>query len=423
MNRAPSVDVVIIGAGQAGLSTSFHLGQRGIEHLVLEQDRIGESWRSQRWDSFCLVTPNWTVQLPGFTYQGPDPDGFLGRDELVAYLDRYVATLTPPVRTGMRVTSVERADGHFTVQAGHERLECQAVVVATGSFRKPKLPPFTDALPAGVLQLHSSQYRNPQQLPDGAVLVVGTGQSGAQIIEELHEAERAVFASVSRCPRAPRRYRGKDIVWWGKMGGLYERTVDTLESPAEKTACHPQSSGRRGGHDIFLRELAKDGVRLLGRAESIQDGVVRVAADLGENLRKADEFAENVLNQLDQAVAKMGIPLPEDQNPRGVGASVADELHPVSELDLQNAGVTSIIWATGYTPDFSFVHFPVFDASGRPVQRRGATSFPGLYFVGLEWLHTPKSGLLLGVGEDAEHIATTIANAAKSESHEVEAPV
>jgi putative flavoprotein involved in K+ transport len=255
------------------------------------------------------------------------------------------------------------------------------------------------------------------------VLVVGTGQSGAQIAEELHEAGRRVFLSVSHCGRVPRRYRGRDIVWWGKMGGLYERTVDQLESPAEKTACHPQTSGRRGGHDIYMRQLARDGVRLLGRVSSVADGVLTIAPDLGENLRKADEFAENVLKQLDEAVAKMGMPLPEDQNPRGIGALIPDEVDLIRELNLAKAGIATIIWATGYRADFSFVKLPVFDQSGQPVQRQGVTSVLDLYFVGLEWLHKPKSGLLLGVGEDAEHIASVIARTAKSESQEAEVPI
>jgi putative flavoprotein involved in K+ transport len=204
------------------------------------------------------------------------------------------------------------------------------------------------------------------------------------------------------------------------MGGLYERTVDTLESPAEKSACHPISSGRNGGHDIYLRQLGEEGVRLMGRIEGVDEGTVEVAADLAENLRKADEFAENVLTQLDQAVAKMAMSLPEDQNPRGIGQRTADEEKPIRRLDLAASGITSVIWATGYTPDFSFVRLPVLDSSSQPVQRRGVTSVSGLFFVGLEWLHKPKSGLLLGVGEDAEYIASVIAARAKSGSTQAE---
>ena len=416
-------EVVVIGAGQGGLATSYHLTQQGVEHVILEQDRVGESWRSQRWDSFCLVTPNWTLQLPGFPYQGADPDGFMGRDELVDYFDSYVRSFEPPIWTGVKVTSVDRAAGRFRVMAGESTIEAGAVVVATGSYRRPKLPSLSSRLPVELFQIHSGQYKNPAQLPDGAALVVGTGQSGAQIAEELHESGRPLFVSVSSCGRVPRRYRGKDAVWWGKMGGLYERTVDSLKSPAEKSACHPQASGKRGGHDIYLRQLAREGVMLLGRVQAADDGRLTLAPDLKENLRKADEFAENILKQLDEAVTKMGMPLPEDQNPRGVGAAVPHEDDPVLELDLKAAGITSIIWATGYHADFSFVRAPVFDDAGQPAQRQGVTAVPGLYFVGLEWLHKPKSGLLLGVGEDAEHITSVIVGETRSESKKAEASI
>jgi putative flavoprotein involved in K+ transport len=417
-------EVVVIGAGQGGLATSYHLTQQGVEHVILEQDRVGESWRSQRWDSFCLVTPNWTLQLPGFPYQGSEPDSFMGRDEVVAYLDSYQRSFDPPIRTGMKVTLVEPAAGdRLRVTAGDSTVDAGAVVVATGSYRRPKLPALSSRLPVELFQIHSSQYKNPAQLPHGAVLVVGTGQSGAQIAEELHESGRPLFVSVSSCPRVPRRYRGKDAVWWGKMGGLYERTVDSLKSPAEKSACHPIGSGRRGGHDIYLRQLAQEGVTLLGRVRAVDDGCLTLAPDLKENLRKADEFAENILKQLDEAVTKMGMPLPEDQNPRGIGALVPGEDDPILKLDLKAAGITSVVWATGHRADFSFVRAPVFDDAGQPVQRQGVTVVPGLYFVGLEWLHKPKSGLLLGVGEDAEHITSVIVGETRSESKKAEASI
>lgn len=415
-------DVIVIGAGQAGLATSYHLAQHAVEHVVLEEARPSESWRSGRWDSFCLVTPNWTVQLPGFAYQGPDPDGFMARDDLIAYFERYITSFYPPVRSGVAVTSVSGGgEDWFEIGAGESTYEARAVVVATGSYRRPRRLSLANNLPPRVFQVHSSEYKNPAQLPEGAALVVGTGQSGAQIAEELHESGRRLFVSVSSCPRVPRRYRGKDAVWWGKMGGLYERTVDSLKSPAEAWACHPVISGRNGGHDIYLRRLAQEGVTLLGRVEAIDHNRLALAGDLKENLRKADEFAENILRQLDEAVAKMGMPLPEDQNFRGIGPSVPHEDDPIRGLDVRAAGITSVVWATGYAPDFSFVRAPLFDASGRPVQRRGVTSVPGLYFVGLEWLHTPKSGLLLGVGEDAEHIASVIAGETKSKLQKTEA--
>ena len=421
MVRRETVDIVVVGAGQAGLSTSYWLTQHGLEHVVLEQDRIAEAWRSQRWDSFCLVTPNWTVQLPGFAYVGPEPDGFMGRDEIVAYLKAYAGSFNPPVRTGTRVTSLEqRPTGAFWLRGEGASIEARTVVVATGSYRVPKVPEVSRRLRAGVLQIHSSDYRNPDQLPDGAVLVVGTGQSGAQIAEELHEAGRRVFLSVSRCARVPRRYRGKDALWWAVRGGLMERTVESLSSPAERFACHPHVSGRGGGHDINLRQLARAGVVLLGRVKSARDGKVQLVPDLKDNLTKADEFAENILKQLDQAVSQVGMPFPEDTNPRGIGPEVPDEADPILELDLQASGITSIVWATGYRSEFSWIRLPVLDSWGNPIQRRGVTAVPGLLFVGLEWMHTQKSGLLLGVGDDAAYVASAIDNRANAKSQGAE---
>lgn len=421
MTGQKRIDVVVVGAGQAGLATSYHLSRKGIDHIVFEQDRVAESWRSGRWDSFCLVTPNWTVQLPGFAYNGPNPDGFMEREELIAYFDGYVASFDPPLEAGVQVISVAPGEPErFQVAAGDSTYEARAVVIATGSYRRPKRPRFASSLPSNILQLHSSEYKNPRQLPDGAALVVGTGQSGAQIAEELHESGRTLFVSVSSCPRVPRHYRGRDAVRWAKIAGFYDRTVDTLKSPAEKSACHPVTSGRRGGHDINLRQLALDGVALLGRVQAIDGDRLALAPDLKDNLRKADEFAETILRQLDEAVAKMGMPLPADENRRGIGPTVPHEDDPIRDLDLRDAGITSVIWATGYDPEFSFVRAPVFDASGQPVQRQGITAVPGLFFVGLEWLHTPKSGLLLGVGEDAEHITSAIV-AAQSKFETAEA--
>jgi len=419
-----TVDVVVVGAGQAGLATSFHLTQQGVDHVVLERDRAAHAWRAQRWDSFCLVTPNWTVQLPGFAYDGPDPDGYMKRDELVAYFERYLESFNPPVRTGVRVESLDAGPDHdrLRLTASEGTFSARSVVVATGSFQHPKLPAVAQSLGADVAQLHSIAYKNPEQLPAGAVLVVGTGQSGAQIAEELHESGRDVFLSVGSCGRVPRRYRGKDTVWWGFQGGAFDRTVDSLKSPAEKFACHPHVSGRNGGHDINLRQLARDGVRLLGRLQGAEAGTIRLAPDLEENLRKADEFAESILKQLDEGVAKLGLPLPEDMNPRGIGAAVPNQADPIRELSLREADITTIVWATGYQPDFSWIRLPIFEATGYPWQRRGISSQPGVYFVGLEWLHKPKSGLLLGVGEDAAYIASTITTRAHGKPMEMEAP-
>lgn len=413
-----TVDVLVVGAGQAGLATSYYLTQQGRDHIVLEQDSVAESWRSSRWDSFCLVTPNWTVQLPGFPYQGPDLDGFMTKDEILDYFDRYVASFHPPVRARTRVTSLERRAGEagFQVLTESASFYAREVVVATGSYQRPRLPDVAAKLPPELFQIHSSEYKNPDKLPLGAVLVVGTGQSGTQIAEELHGAGRDVFLSVSSCGRVPRRYRGRDTILWGVKAGALDRTVDTLKSPMERFACHPHVSGTEGGHDINLRQLARNGVILLGRVQSTREGRLILAADLSLNLAKSDQFAENLLEQLDEAVQKLGLDLPPDTNPRGVGPQVPHETKPILELDLRASRITSVVWATGYVHDFSWIHLPVFDDVGYPIQQRGVTPAAGLYFVGLEWLYKQKSGLLLGVGEDAAHVTSTIAARARTRS-------
>jgi putative flavoprotein involved in K+ transport len=258
-------DIIVIGGGQAGLSVSYYLAREGREHIVLEQGRIGETWLSKRWDSFTLVTPNWTVQLPGSPYDEEDPDGFVLRDEVVAYLERYVESFNLPVRCGVRVNSLQQGpQGGYLLNAGQMTFEAKNVVVATGAFQVPKIPPMSSQIPSDILQIHTDGYRNPQSLPRGSVLIIGTGQSGCQIAEELNKSGRTVYLATSSCGRAPRRYRGKDIIWWMNKIGMLDDLVDKLPSPSGKFACNPHVSGKGGGHDINLRQLANDGVVLLG---------------------------------------------------------------------------------------------------------------------------------------------------------------
>jgi putative flavoprotein involved in K+ transport len=403
-----SIHTVVIGGGQAGLATSYHLTQRGLEHVVLEKSRVGESWRSQRWDSFTLVTPNWSLRLPGFPYQGPDPDGFLTRDQTVAYLEDYVALFDPPLRLGVEVTSVAmRPTSHgYRVETNQGTLDAANVVVATGSYQKPKFPPFSAKLPARLCQIHSVAYRNPKQLPPGAVLVVGSGQSGAQIAEELYLGGRQVYLSVGSSGRFPRRYRGKDIGWWLEQMGFLKRTVDALPSPAARFAPSGHLSGKDGGHTLNLHQFARDGVTLLGHVADVRQGQVYLAADLKENLAKADQAAAGIRKSADEYVERAGIQAPDDPQPELRDGYEAKEIR---ELDLGSAGIRTVLWATGYRFDFSWVEAPLLDDYGYPIQRRGVTDYPGLYFVGLHWLHTIASALLSGVGDDAAHVVEHIA--------------
>jgi putative flavoprotein involved in K+ transport len=404
---ADFIETIIIGGGQAGLATSYYLGQMGREHLVLEQARYaGNTWRNQRWDSFTFVTPNWMIQLPGAGYQGDDPDGYLPRDGIVRYFEGYVERYKFPIRYGVRASSVVRNEAGYLVKTEQEEFRAANVVIATGFFQKPKLPTFSAKLPPGIVQLHTSEYRNPDRLPPGAVLVVGSGQSGCQIAEELYLSGRKVYFSVGGTGRVPRRYRGKDITWWFFKSKLGERTVDQLESPKEKYLENPQATGVRGGHTINLHQFVRDGVVLLGHARDCQDGKISLAPDLVESLAKSDQFELDTLKRIDEAILQSGMNFPEEKQPE-LRDGYASEIIP--SLDLKTAGISSIIWAMGYQFDYSLVKLPVFDEDGFPLQKRGVTSFPGLYFIGLPWLFKRQSDLLYGVGEDAEYIAATIA--------------
>jgi putative flavoprotein involved in K+ transport len=400
---------IIIGGGQGGLSTSYYLAQRGHEHIILEQAaQAGNAWRNERWDSFSLLTPNWSFRLPGAEYQGEAPEGFLARDEVVAAFEGYVEGFHLPVRYGAQVTAVESlTDGSgYCVRLGEEALEARNVVIATGLFQRPKIPAFGTDLPAHITQLHSGQYRNPQALPPGAVLVVGSAQSGCQIAEELYLSGRKVYLCVGQAGRAPRRYRGKDVYEWLHLNGFLDRTVDQLPSPRARFAANPHLSGRDGGRSLNLHQFARDGVQLLGRIQDGRDGRIWLAPDLKEKLAQADKFEREIVRLVDNFITQSGLDVPQEDLP-----VLRDgyEVEEIGVLDLLLAGVTNIIWAMGYAFDFNMVRLPVFDEDGYPIQNRGETDHAGLYFVGLPWLHKMKSGLLLGVGEDAEYLAERIA--------------
>ncbi len=405
------IDVVIIGGGQAGLALSYYLTQQGRTHVVLERGRVAETWRSQRWDSFTLVTPNWMTQLPGFPSQGEDPDGFLPHDEIVITLERYAQSFHAPLRYGIQATAVRlRPEGDgYLVETSDGAFEAANVVLATGGFPVPRLPRASAAIPVNIMQLHSSQYRKPQRLPSGAILVVGSGQSGSQIAEELHQSGRQVYVCVSRCGRSPRRYRGKDVMWWVNQMGGYDRTVDSLPSPAARFVCHPDLSGKDGGHEINLRQLARKGVVLLGRLQEVQGNHVILAPDLEENLARADALAAQLTHAIDDYVLRTGMAVPEKSMIDDPTSKWVPPAEPIPEVDLYAAGISTVIWATGFRLDFGWVHVPVFDAAGSPLHQRGITSSPGLYFLGLPWLSKEKSALLFGIGEDAAFLASAIA--------------
>lgn len=411
-----AVDTLVIGGGQAGLATSYWLTQAGVEHIVLERrDALGGSW-PDRWDSFHLVAPNFTLLLPGMPYSGPDPDAFMARDDVIAYVRTYATSFGAPVRLGTAVRSLTATGDRFLAHAddrsGDRTFVARNVVLATGPYQRPKIPAAADRLAPHIQQLHAHQYRRPSGLADGAVLVVGTGQSGTQIAEELHQSGREVHLAVSRCPSAPRRYRGRDVMWWllqtflhGAEVGVPFPTVADLPSPAARFGCNPHLSGKDGGHDINLRRFARDGIRLYGALEQAEGTVVRFTADLAERLAVAESTFEKKFRPLfDAYIAAAGIDAPPDDRPP------PDDHLPdtVTELDLDAAGIGAVVWATGYGLDFGWVDLPVFDEWGYPRHERGVTVRPGLYAVGLPWLHSEPSSVFAGVGADAEHVANNI---------------
>lgn len=403
-----TTNTVIVGGGQAGLSVSYFLKKLRVDHLVLEQaDLPGDAWRNHRWDSFTLNTPRWQSRLPGDRFGSEDADGFMPKDEIAARFEKLARPL--PVRYGARVVAIERisASGTYVVEIdGGEQVTARNVVVATGLHQTPKIPSLSRDFPSHIRQLHSDGYRNPEKLPPGAVLVVGSAQSGAQITEELYESGRKVFLAVGRAGRTPRRYRGRDANWWIDRLGHYDRRVSELPSPKAKFSGKPHISGTKGGHTINLHQFAHDGVTLLGRLAGVSGGVVMLAGDLRDNLAAADRSEADLVKAVDAHVAQTRTVAPEETLP----ALTDGFAQPVlTELDLKAAGITNVIWATGYNFDFSIVRLPVVDGDGFPIQTRGVTAYAGLFFVGLPWLHTAKSGLIYGVGEDASYIADRIA--------------
>lgn len=398
------IGTVVIGGGQAGLSVSRELTQLGVEHAVLERGRVAETWRS-RWDSFCLVTPNWSVRLPGHPYDGDDPDGFMPRDELVAYFERYAAAVEAPVREGVEVSSLRpHPNGGFELQSSAGELAASNVVLATGAYQRPHRPAGAPTLPGDLLQIDVEAYRNPSELPEGAVLVVGSGQSGCQIAEELHEAGRDVFLACGRAAWSQRRIDGRDVVWWLEAAGDFEDRLDDLPSPGARLLANLQNSGARGGHDLHYRILQRMGVTLLGRFLHAEGTRARFATDLGDSVAFGDKRNAEIMDGFREAAARLSLPEPDIAPPGPIDTNTPEE------LDLSGFG--AVVFAGGFRPAYgSWVHYPdAFDELGFPVHRDGAsTVVPGLFFVGVHFLRKRKSSLLIGVGEDAALVAREIA--------------
>jgi putative flavoprotein involved in K+ transport len=397
--------VVVVGAGQAGLAVSFELTRAGVAHVVFERGRVGQTWRG-RWESFCLVTPNWFVQLPGHPYDGDDPDGFMPRDEIARYLERYAARFEAPVQEGVEVTAVQPGpDGGFLLDTSEGEIVAEAVVLSTGAYQRPHRPAGAATLPAGLLPIDVEDYHRPDDLPAGPVLVVGSGQSGCQIAEELHLTGRDVFLACGRASWFPRRLGDRDLSWWALETGFLDVTVGELPSPEARLAANVQATGTRGGHDLHYRTLRKMGVTLLGRFIGAEGRHARFAPDLGASVAWGDERNAQLMDLVRKLVAERDLPQPEIAEPEPFPGDAPEA------LDLRGFG--AVVFAGGFRPAYdSWVRLPgAFDELGFPIHEEGASTVaPGLYFVGVHFLRKRKSSLLNGVGEDAAIVARQIAS-------------
>ena len=397
-------ETVVVGGGQAGLSISHELTAAGVPHVVLERGRVGQTWRG-RWDSFCLVTPNWGCQLPGHPYDGDDPDGFMPRDDIVGYLKRYAESFDAPVREGVDVTALRRSGDGLLLETSEGDIEARNVVLSTGAYQRPNRPAGAASLPPGLLQIDVEGYRNPDELPAGAVLVVGSGQSGCQIAEELHLAGRDVFLACGRAGWAPRRFNGQDLAWWLLEAGSLDDRVEDLPEPGARLWGNVQASGHDGGHDLHYRTLHTMGVTLLGHFLGADGDDALFALDLQGSIDWGDQRHAKIVGDFRKHAVEAGLPWQDLDAPEPVDAE------PVERVPLRELG--AVVFTSGFRPDYeSWVHCDgAFDELGFPLHRDGAsTAVPGLYFVGVHFLRKRKSSLLIGVGEDAAIVARQIAD-------------
>jgi len=404
------IDTLVVGGGQAGVAMSEHLRNNNVPHLVLERDRIAERWRTGRWDSMVANGPAWHDRFPGQGFDDIAPDAFPAKERVADYFVDYAKMIDAPIRCGVEVTRVTRKTGArgFRVETSQGNIEANNIVAATGAFQNPVIPPLVPEQ-AGLLQMHSFEYRNPAQLPDGAVLVVGAGSSGVQIAEELLQAGKQVTLSVGPHDRPPRRYRGRDFVWWLGVLGLWD--IAAMKPGTEHVTI--AVSGAHGGHTVNFRALAAQGMNLVGRTEAYKDGIMEFADDLGKNIAAGDASYLSMLDAADAYISRNGLDLPAEPDARRIRPDPACITDPLRDLDLVKSGVTTILWATGFSQDFSWLQVDAFDENGKPAQQRGVSSEPGIYFLGLPWQSRRGSTFIWGVWHDAKHVADHIATQRK----------
>ena len=399
-------EVVVVGAGQAGVAMSEHLTIAGISHVVLERDRIAERWRSERWDSLVANGPAWHDRFPNLEFEGYDPDVFVPKEAVADYFVAYAEKFNAPIRTGVDVKSVTRLpiDSGFSVETSAGEIQAKYVVAATGPFQKPAIPPVVPDT-TDIHQLHSSDYHNPAQLPEGGVLVVGAGSSGVQIAADLRKAGRDVYLSVGEHDRPPRRYRGRDNVWW--LGVLGKWDLATPPAGAEHVTI--AVSGFDGGKTVDFRDLANSGITLLGLTTSFEDGVLKFADDLERNIARGDKNFLSVLTEADEFIAQNNLDLPLEPEAHILGPMPETALNPIREIDLAAAGITTILWATGYSVDYGWLKVPkALTEAGKPAHQRGVSNANGIYFLGQPWLSRRGSAFIWGVWHDAKFLADQI---------------
>jgi putative flavoprotein involved in K+ transport len=404
------IDTLVVGAGQAGIALSEHLGNNGVPHLVLEKDRVAEAWRSGRWDSLVANGPAWHDRFPNMEFKDAKPDAFVSKESVADYMNDYAKMINAPVRTGVEVVKVQRNVGRagFTVETSQGVMEVNNIVAATGAFQHPVIPPIVPK-DADIEQLHSFYYRNPKQLPDGAVMVVGSGSSGAQIADELGRSGRKVYLSIGPHDRPPRTYRGRDFCWWLGVLGLWD--IAAMKPGTEHVTI--SVSGAYGGQTMDFRRLASEGITLLGMTQTFNDGVLTFADDLQDHISKGDASLLEMLDAADAYIERNGLDLPEEPEARIAFADPDCLTNPIGELNFAEAGITSIIWATGFRQDFSWMEVDAFDERGAPKHQRGVSSEPGVYFLGLPWQSRRGSTFIWGVWHDAKHVADQISNQRK----------
>jgi len=402
--------IVIIGAGQGGLGVSYYLSKVGIDHLILDRGDIANSWKENRWDSFCLVTPNWTLNFPGKPYQGTDPDGFMKRDDFVRYMSDWAKSFKAPVRRHTNVREVSLTNPGFLIKTDNGHIKSEILVVATATHQHPKIPDIAKKIPKSINQLHAEQYKNTSQLNNGGVLVVGSGQTGCQIVEDLLRDKRDTYLCVGRTGRLPRRYRGKDAISWQKEMNLLDRTPDMLNDLSLRFRPDPHCSGRDGGQTLSLHNFNRAGVKLYGRLEDLIQTDLIFGNSLKSDIKYSDEFANDFRKNIDTYIIETNIdvPLPCAKDFEGEYHVGDPSIESIKNLDFKLAGINTIIWATGFKYDFSWIDANVTDQMGYPVTDKGYTGIKGLYFNGLNWMTKRKSGILYGFDEDSVEVSNQI---------------